>query len=367
MATENRKADHIRIAVSKNVSHRITTGFEDVELIHNAVKEISFKDIDTSVTVMGKRLRLPLIIEALTGGTREAKRINMGLAEVAESEGIGIGVGSVRAALEDHSLIDTYSVVRDRAPNSLVISNLGAVQLARHGLEYAFKAMEIVKADSLAVHFNKLQEIMMPEGEPVFQGYGQQLTELSKRLGERLCLKETGAGFSGEAAMLAESWGLKWVDVAGAGGTSWYAVEYYRAKEKGDEKASLLGETFWDWGIPTSISIVESKLYAPRLKVIASGGIRTGLDAAKAIALGASCVGIARPFLLSFLKGGVAEARKLVRSFELALRFTMFLVGAKSIEELMSAPFVVRGRTAEWLERRGLLEKLAGRMRHEHG
>ncbi|MBO3800302.1 MAG: type 2 isopentenyl-diphosphate Delta-isomerase [Candidatus Brockarchaeota archaeon] len=366
MSIESRKADHIRIALEREVSSRITPGFEDVELIHNAVCEVDFNEIDTTVMVMGKRLRMPLIIEALTGGTPEAKRINMGLAEVAESEGIGIGVGSVRAALEDQRLVDTYSIVRDRAPNALVISNIGAAQVAEYGLEYALKAMELVKADSLAIHFNKLQELVMPEGETRFKGYVQHIVELSKRIGEKLCLKETGAGFSGEAAMLAESWGVEWVDVAGAGGTSWYAVEYYRAKERNDEKASMLDEVFWDWGIPTVVSIIESRICAPRLRVIASGGVRTGLDAAKAIVLGASCVGMARPFLIAFSRGGVAEARRLVKSFELALRSTMFLVGARNITELMSVPFIVRGKTAEWLERRGLLEKLAGRMRYKH-
>ncbi|MDW8034136.1 MAG: type 2 isopentenyl-diphosphate Delta-isomerase [Nitrososphaerota archaeon] len=357
MSIEDRKAEHIRISLVKDVSSRIRTGFEDVELIHNAVREVDLEEIDTSLTVMGKRLRLPLIIEALTGGTSESKRINMGLAEVAESEGIGIGVGSVRAALEKPGLTDTFSIVRDKAPNTLVISNIGAVQVAKHGLEYALKAIEVVKADSLAIHFNKLQELIMPEGETCFKGYGKHITELSKKLGEKLCLKETGAGFSGEAAKIVESWGVKWIDTAGVGGTSWYAVEYYRAKKRGEDKASLLDEAFWDWGVPTAISIVETKMYTG-LKVIASGGIRTGIDAAKAIALGAECTGMALPFLKSFLKGGIEETRRLVRSFELALKSSMFLVGARNLEELRKTPIVIRGRTAEWLGQRGLLSKL---------
>jgi len=357
VATESRKAEHIRIALERDVSSRVSAGFEDVELIHNAVCEIDLSEIDTGVTVMGKRLRLPLIIEALTGGTREAKRMNMGLAEVAETEGIGIGVGSVRAAMEDPSLADTYSVVRERASRTLVISNIGAAQVAKHGSEYALKTMEVVGADALAIHFNKLQELAMPEGETCFKGYGPHIIELSRKLGEKLCLKETGAGFSCEAARLAESWGVEWVDVAGAGGTSWYAVEYYRSKGSGS-KASLLGKSLWDWGVPTAVSIVESKMCSKSLRVIASGGVRTGVDAAKAMALGASCVGMARPFLASFSKGGVEEARRLVKSFELALRFTMFLVGARSVEELGSVPLVVTGRTAEWLEQRGFLKKL---------
>lgn len=362
MTTESRKAEHIHIALARDVSSRVTAGFEDIELIHNAVCEVDLSEIDTSVTVMGKRLRVPLIIGALTGGTREAKRINMGLAEVAESEGIGIGVGSVRAALEDPRLVDTYSIVRDRAPNALVISNIGAAQVAEHGLEYALKAMEIAGADALAVHFNKLQELVMPEGETRFKGYGQHIVELSGMLGEKLCLKETGAGFSGEAAKIAESWGVKWIDVAGLGGTSWFAIEYFRAIKRDYEKASMLDKALWDWGIPTAVSIVESKMCAQSLKIIASGGIRTGMDAAKAIALGATCVGMARPFLVSFSRGGVDEVRKLVKSFELVLKSTMFLVGARSIEELGSVPLVVRGKTAEWLERRGLLERfLRGR------
>ncbi|MEM2980988.1 MAG: type 2 isopentenyl-diphosphate Delta-isomerase [Thermoproteota archaeon] len=358
MATESRKAEHIHIALERDVSSRVTAGFEDVELIHNAVCEVDLSEIDTSVTVMGKRLRIPLIIEALTGGTREAKRINMGLAEVAESEGIGIGVGSVRAALEDQRLADTYLIVRDRAPNALVISNIGAAQVAEHGSEYALKAMELVKADSLAIHFNKLQELVMPEGETRFKGYGQHIAELSKRLGEKICLKETGAGFSCEAARLAESWGVKWVDVAGVGGTSWFAVEYLRARSKSSEKARMLDKALWDWGVPTAVSVVESKLCTRSMSIIASGGVRTGVDAAKAVALGASCTGMSRPFLISFSKGGVEKTRRLVKSFELALRFTMFLVGAKNMRELGSVPLVVRGRTAEWLEQRGLLTRL---------
>ncbi len=351
--TERRKRSHIETTMQQDVQFKAKkTGFDDVELVHNAIHNIDRDDVDLSVKLFGHQLSAPLVIESMTGGTPTAAKLNEILGEAAEEMRIAIGVGSQRAGIEKPELAYTYKVVRDKAPHALVFANLGGPQLAKgYGLREMRKAVEMIGADALYIHLNSVQECVQVEGEPVFKGALEKIKEASEQLGVPVVLKETGAGFSYETAISLEKIGVKGVDVAGAGGTSWAAVEYYRAKERASSIHERLGEIFWDWGIPTVASVVEVSR-STQLTVIASGGVRNGLHGAKALALGADAFGLALPFLKS-TAGGVEEVRQRLETILLELRTAMFLTGSKNVSELQKAPAVVRGTTREWLSARG--------------
>ncbi len=351
--TQKRKSDHIEIVSKKEVSHSVTTWLEHVTLVHQAVPEVNFSEIDTSTTFLGKKLSAPIIISAMTGGTEEAAEINARLASAAEKLGIAMGVGSQRAGIENPRLRRTYEVVREVAPNAFIIANLGAPQLVRgYGVREAREAIEMVEADAIAIHLNPLQESVQPGGDLDFKGVTSKIGRLVAELEVPVIAKETGAGMSMEAALALGRVGIAAIDVAGCGGTSWAAVEYYRAEEAGDEELMKLGKAFWNWGIPTAASIVEVKAVF-RKPIVASGGIRTGIDAAKSIALGASAVGLAAPLLKAALISEEEVIRQL-RSFILELKTAMFLTGAGNIEELKRVPVVLTGCLREWLETRGI-------------
>jgi len=349
LETERRKRSHIETTMQQDVQFKAKkTGFDDVELVHNAIPGINRDDVDLSVKLFGRELSAPLVIESMTGGTPTAAKLNEILGEAAEELNIAIGVGSQRAGIEKPELAYTYKIVRDKAPHALVFANLGAPQLVKgYGVKEMRKAVDMVQADALYIHLNGLQECVQVEGEPVFKGAMQKIREGAQELEVPIVLKETGAGFSYETAVELEKIGVKGVDVAGAGGTSWAAVEYYRAKEKSSSMHERLGETFWDWGIPTVPSIVEVSR-STQLTVVASGGVRNGLHGAKAIALGADAFGLALPFLKS-TPGGVEEVKERLETILLELRTAMFLTGSKNVEELQKARAVVRGATREWL------------------
>ena len=328
------------------------TGFDDVELVHNAVPGINRDDVDLAVKLFGHELSAPLVIESMTGGTPTAAKLNEVLGQAAEELKIAIGVGSQRAGIEKPELAYTYKIVRDKAPNALVFANLGCPQLVKgYGVKEMKKAVEMVDAYALYIHLNSVQECVQVEGEPVFQGAMEKIKEGAEQLGVPIVLKETGAGFSHETAVALEKIGVKGVDVAGAGGTSWAAVEYYRARERASPLHERLGEVFWDWGIPTVASVVEVSR-STSLTVIASGGVRNGLHGAKALALGADAFGLALPFLKS-TPGGVEEVKQRLDTILLELRTAMFLTGSKNVVELRKAPAVVGGSTREWLLARG--------------
>ncbi len=351
--TERRKRSHIETTMQQDVQFKTKkTGFDDVELVHNAVPGINRDDVDLRLKLFGRELSAPLVIESMTGGTPTAAKLNEVLAQAAEELRIAIGVGSQRAGIEKPDLAYTYKIVRDKAPDALVFANLGAPQLVKgYGLKEMRKAVEMVEADALCIHLNSVQECVQVEGEPLFRGAMDKIREGAEQLGVPIVLKETGAGFSHETATALEKIGVQGVDVAGAGGTSWAAVEYYRAKEKESPIHERLGEVFWDWGIPTTASIVEVSK-STKLTVIASGGVRNGLHGAKALALGASAFGLALPFLKS-TPGGVAEVREKLETILLELRTAMFLTGSENLTDLQKAPVVIRGPTAEWLRARG--------------
>ncbi len=345
METERRKFEHIRICLEENVESDYT-GFEDVMLIHKALPEVDYDRINLEVEFLGTKFKAPLVIAGMTGGHPEAKRINENLAEAAEEFGIGIGVGSQRAGIENPELVDTYSVVRDKAPNAFVIANIGIAQLIEKGVEYAEKAVEMIDADALAVHFNFLQEAVQPEGDKNAEGAKDVLREVCS-LKVPVIAKETGAGISRDAAFEVREAGVSAIDVGGKGGTSWSAVEVFRIK---DDVMREVAIDFWDWGIPTAFCVVEVHDVLP---TIATGGIRSGIDVAKALALGANLAGVALPFLRPATVSG-EEVKKKVKYFVEGLRTAMFLTGCEKVDDLRRIPLFITGKLREWLEFRGI-------------
>ncbi|MBQ2226586.1 MAG: type 2 isopentenyl-diphosphate Delta-isomerase [Methanobrevibacter sp.] len=344
----DRKLEHLLICENYDVEFKNkTTGFEDIELIHNVLPEIDKNDIDLSTSVFGKKLDSPLFITAITGGHPAAKEINKQLAIAAENNGIALGVGSQRAACEHPELEDTYTVVRENAPDCLLVGNIGAPQL-----NLAEKAVEILDADIFAIHLNPLQESIQPEGDLDARGYTDLIAQITDSVKIPVLAKETGCGISAESAKILVDAGVDFIDIEGAGGTSWAAVETYRAEDR------YLGETFWDWGIPTAISTAEV-VNNVNVPVISSGGIRTGLEAAKAIALGADAVGMVLPFLKNC--SSQEALNTFVKRFNDSLRIAMFLVGANNIEELKQSRLVIRGKTREWLNERGINTQIYSR------
>ncbi|HWP04726.1 MAG TPA: type 2 isopentenyl-diphosphate Delta-isomerase [Polyangiaceae bacterium] len=340
----SRKADHLDLATQGDVGFRHrTTLFECVELVHDALPELAVDEIDLGCTVLGKRLKAPILIAAMTGGTERAQRINRELAGIAEERGYAFGLGSQRAILKNRASLPTYGV-RDVAPNVLLLGNLGVVQATKLGTEEVRELAGLVQADALCIHLNPAMELVQAEGDRDFRGNLDTIERLHRELGIPVIAKETGCGLSGSVADRLRSRGVRHVDVSGAGGTSWVAVEMHRAS--GANKA--LGETFRDWGIPTaaSVGLVARRGFDT---IFATGGVKDGLDIAKAVALGASAGGIARGALQALESGGRSGAVAFFERLEAEIRTTMLLVGARDLEALRQAPRLVRGELAAWL------------------
>jgi isopentenyl-diphosphate delta-isomerase len=337
MTIEERKADHLRLNLEEEVQFRqVTTGLERYRFQHQALPEIDLTDIDLSTTFLGKSLRYPFLISSMTGGTGEALRINLNLARAAQACGIGMGVGSQRAAIEDWSMAETFQV-RPAAPDILLLANLGAVQLNYdYTIEHCRLAVEMLQADALILHLNPLQEALQPEGERNFGGLLNKIEAVCRTLEVPVVVKEIGAGLSGQVVQWLVDAGVAAVDVAGAGGTSWSRVEMYRART---ERARRVAAQFVDWGIPTAEAIQKARRAAPDIPLVASGGIYTGLEAAKAMALGADVTAMARPFLKAAAVSteAVEEATE-----ELAetLRVAMFCIGAPNLASLKNTPYL---------------------------
>jgi isopentenyl-diphosphate delta-isomerase len=350
---KGRKSDHLEICLEENVQARhVTTGFEEIYLVHRALPEIDRSKIDLATTVFNHKFSAPIIIESITGGVEKAKEINANIAQAVEKLGLGMGVGSQRAAIEDSMLERTFTVAREKAPNAFLIANLGGAQLVRgYGVKEAKKAVKMLNADALAIHLNPLQEAVQPEGETSYAGVLQKIEEIVHAVNVPIIVKETGAGIAAEDAKKLESIGVAGIDVAGVGGTSWAAVEYNRAKRQGDEFRQHLGEVFRDWGVPTAASLIETT-QSVRTPVIASGGIRSGIDVAKALVLGASLAGMAHPVLDPAFHG-VKEVEKKLQFIIEELRNTLFLVGANSVQKLAKSPVIITGKMADWLTMRG--------------
>src|SRR2546422_7123022 len=292
--TEQRKAEHVNIILNENVSAEYNY-WSDVHLVHRSLPEIDLDDIDVSCTLFGRKLNAPLVISSMTGGFGMGREINANLAKAAAEVGVAMGVGSQRAALEKPDLVDTYAVVKDYDV-PLRFANLGAPQLIpqegkrAYGLDDARHAMAMIDAHVLIVHLNFLQEVVQPEGDRRARGVIASVSKIALKL--PVMAKETGAGISREVALLLKKAGAKGIDVGGLGGTSFSAVEYYRARKEAQSLKERLGSTFWNWGIPTPPSVVLANVGLP---LAATGGVRSGLDVAKALALGASAAGVAQP------------------------------------------------------------------------
>ena len=361
-ATGKRKVEHIRICLGDQAQARkATAGFEDIHLVHRALPEVDKARITLETTFLGKKFNAPIIVGAMTGGTEEAVQINSAIAQAIEKLGLGMGLGSQRAAIENSSLERTYSVAREKAPNAFLIANIGGVQLVHgYGVKEVKRIVEMIDADAIAIHLNALQEAVQPEGQTNFKGVLSKIAEIAGAIDSPVIVKETGAGISAEDAKVLEQAGVAAIDVGGVGGTSFAAVEYHRTLKKEGETQHSVGEILWDWGIPTAVSLVETT-QTVKLPIIASGGVRSGIDAAKALALNAGMASIAQPILQNAVKGAQATEWKLQCLIE-ELRNAMFLTGAEKIADLANVPVVITGKTAEWLTARGFnIQKYAKR------
>jgi isopentenyl-diphosphate Delta-isomerase len=328
--TRSRKADHIRINLQENVQSGLSTGLEGYRFIHRALPEINLEDVRLSQTLFGKKLAAPILISSMTGGTEEAAAINLVLAAAAESTGIAMGLGSQRAAIENPALIPTFRV-RAVAPNALIFANLGAVQLNyTYGIEQCQRAVDMIEADALILHFNALQEAVQPEGDTLFAGLLGKIEAICRRLSVPVIAKEVGWGFSEQDARLLAETGVAALDVAGAGGTSWSQVEMHRAPSESQRR---LAAAFLDWGIPTSEAIQNVRRTAPNMIIFASGGLRTGIEIAKCIALGARLGGMAGPFLKAAAQSPEAVIQT-IEEIRREIQVCMFATGADSLEAL---------------------------------
>jgi isopentenyl-diphosphate delta-isomerase len=340
-----RKRDHLELCATGPVGFRsVTTLFECVQLVHDALPDLSLDELDTSVTVLGKTLRAPIVIAAMTGGTDEAAAINQTLAAVAEARGYGIGLGSQRAMHRREELAYTYRV-REQAPTALVLGNVGLVQARAMSTEAIRGLADSVGADALCVHLNPAMEIVQPEGDRDFRGGFEVFQRLVGELGLPVIAKETGNGLSHRAAIKLRAAGVRHVDTSGAGGTSWVGVETLRATDH----ARRLGEALWDWGIPTAASVMACA-HTGFETVIATGGVKTGGDVARAVALGASAAGIARPALQALREGGREGAERFFDDVERELRAIMLLTGSRTLAELRAAPRRITGELRGWSE-----------------
>ena len=349
----HRKLSHFELCAHQQVEFRHkTTLLEDVELVHQPLTQTALEGIDLSVEMLGKRLNYPFIITGMTGGAEEVGVFNREIAALANRLGIGFGVGSQRVMLRYPELKHTFQV-RDVAPDVLLFGNLGIAQAREMATREVVRLAEEIGADAMCIHLNTAMEVIQQNGDHDFRGSLETIQRLAAESPLPIIAKETGCGFARESgAKLAEA-GIEWIDVSGAGGTSWVGVETIR-----NRALRHLGEAFWDWGMPTAASICElrnvnSPLNLP-LNLIAPGGIRTGLQAAKALALGAKVVGMALPILRAYVAGGTNAVENFLRSFFDELRVAVMLCGVSGARELTPAHVVIKGELLHWIMQRNL-------------
>jgi len=328
---DRRKADHIKINLEQDVHSGLTSGLERYHFVHEALPELDLEAVDTTLNLFGKKLNAPILISSMTGGTEEAKSINRRLAEAAQTVGVAMGVGSQRAALENPDLAETFSIARKVAPDILLFSNLGAVQLNYgYTIDQCRRAVDMLQADALILHLNPLQEAVQVGGDTNFAGLAKKIERVCNKIEVPVIVKEVGWGISERTAKLLAECGVSAIDVAGAGGTSWSQVEMHRAP---DEFTRQLAATFVGWGIPTAESILNIKNALPEMTIFASGGIKDGLDIAKCLALGATLGGMAG----QFLKAAALSSEKAVELMQLTKRqiqVTMFGSGVDNLDFL---------------------------------
>lgn len=336
-----RKQEHLSIALNNDVSFKgVSTGLENYYFVHQALPEIDLVSVDTSARLFGKRLNAPLVISPMVGGIKAAAYINRNLAQAAQALGLAMGVGSQRCFIEDPGTAQTYQV-REVAPDILLFANLGTVQLNYgYGVDECRRAIEVIGADALILHLNPLQEALQPRGNTNFAGLLTKIEQVCIKLPVPVIVREVGCGISGKVAHELAEAGVAGIDVAGAGGTSWSEIERRRAPS---ERTNRIAATFASWGIPTAESIEMVRRGAPKLTLIASGGIRTGVDVAKVIALGADAAGIAAP-LLKAANISVETVMVTLQEVIEELRISMFCIGAASLRDLKHSPFLKRRR-----------------------
>jgi isopentenyl-diphosphate delta-isomerase len=323
MVTEKRKRDHIRVCLTEDVQFLKSNGFEDYDFTHSAAPELEWDEIDIKTRFLGKEFRAPFFIEAMTGGTKEAERINRNLAKAAQDLGIGMGVGSQRAMIENPELASTYAV-KESSPNVFLVGNIGASHVTRLNVRPLREALEQIKADALAIHLNPAQEIAQEGGHHKWRGVLSAIRKIRSEVGVPVIVKEVGCGISGDVARRLARVGVGAIDIAGAGGTSWIKIDSIISKRPYDK--------FFEWGIPTAESL-EQCARSVRIPLIASGGIRSGIEAAKALSMGATLVGTALPLLRPATES--ADAVKSVLSqFVLELKTAMFLTSSANLQAL---------------------------------
>jgi len=344
-AIAKRKADHLAVAASGRAEFTRSTLLEHVHLIHQALPELAVDEIDLDIELVGKPLAAPLLITGMTGGTAEAGAINRDLARAAQKAGIAFGVGSQRAMDEHPDLLATYQV-RDVAPDVVLLGNVGAVQALAMGPARVIELAKRIGADALAIHLNPGQELIQARGDRDFRGVREGIARIVEASPMPIVVKETGCGLSSNAARSLIGAGVHTVDVSGAGGTSWVAVEAVRAAA-GSAEASL-GTELWDWGLPTAVSVVACARAG--LVTIASGGMRTGYDIARALALGARCGGMAAPMLRAQAAGGEAAVSALIAEILASIRAVCLLTGSAGVSDLARAPRHLGAPLRDFLE-----------------
>ena len=346
---KRRKREGIEIPLNENIQGRTaSTYLEYVKLLHNALPEINYDQIDLSIEFLNRSFSAPLIIDSMTGGTDEAFEINKRLGLIAERYGLGMGLGSQRAGLKSDKLVESYSIARKVAPNAFLIANIGGAQLS-DGLSNSdiLKIIKMIDANALAIHLNPLQELIQPEGEPRFKGILKKISNLVNEVEIPIIVKEVGSGISADVAIKLEKSGINSINVAGAGGTSWAGIEKIRADQHNEYIKSQLGELFWDWGIPTALSILLVS-NSVKIPVIASGGLRNGLEIAKCLILGANVCAMAFPFLKRASKSE-EELEKFTQLILSEIRATMFLLGAKDVHSLKNTRYILIDKLANVL------------------
>jgi len=346
---KRRKREGIEIPLNENIQGRTaSTYLEYVKLLHNALPEINYDQIDLSIEFLNRSFSAPLIIDSMTGGTDEAFVINKRLGLIAERYGLGMGLGSQRAGLKSDKLVESYSIARKVAPNAFLIANIGGAQLS-DGLSNSdiLKIIKMIDANALAIHLNPLQELIQPEGEPRFKGILKKISNLVNEVEIPIIVKEVGSGISADVAIKLEKSGINSINVAGAGGTSWAGIEKIRADQHNEYLKSQLGELFWDWGIPTALSILLVS-NSVKIPVIASGGLRNGLEIAKCLILGANVCAMAFPFLKRASKSE-EELEKFTQLILSEIRSTMFLLGAKDVHSLKNTRYILIDKLANVL------------------
>jgi isopentenyl-diphosphate delta-isomerase len=331
-STSSRKKSHIDLCLDEEVRHRVKrSGLERYELLHNALPEIDLDEVDTRIEFLGRTLTMPLIINSMTGGYEEAERINRELAETCEAEGLALGLGSQRQALESTTHHESWRAARKAAPSIPIFGNIGAPEIARGvSTDAIVRLVDMIEADGFAIHLNPLQELMQPEGTPRFRGVLDGIARLVGELPVPVIVKEVGAGLSADVVRRLLDVGVRHIDISGAGGTSWSGVELLRSDERERD------DIFWDWGIPTAEAIMEARALCETAgaTLIASGGIAESRDIPIALALGAHAVASARPMLTALRDGGVDGLRGLVATWRRHLRYAMFLTGSIDVAAL---------------------------------